>query len=88
MNDPEDTINNSKSGRRAAMARDGRLDKATAATQPIQIDDMIRMAKSAPKMLAALQSIQRVFAQYGDGIFGQYAKDVRAAIADATGAKS
>lgn len=36
MNDPEQTINTSKAGRRAAMARDGRLDKATADTVQMQ----------------------------------------------------
>jgi hypothetical protein len=60
MNDPEDTINNSKAGRRAAMARDGRLESATADTQHMHVDDMIRAAKAAPEMLAALRRLEAV----------------------------
>lgn len=58
--DPEETIWTSKAGRRAAMARDGRLERAEASTaHAMPVDEMIRAARLAPDLMISLRTLLR-----------------------------
>lgn len=85
--DPQDTIRDTMSGRRAAMIRDGRFARATDETVEMSGEAADRLIAQAALEAAATDMLAALQACYAQADFGteELAKQVRDAIAKATG---